>query len=147
MISIKRILKKKSHGLRRLIQKAYIGMHRKTAIHPSPKSPYQSECIGIFKKMLSHQGTILIVAPISSRIYMKNESQGIYIVIHGKTMEVINKVYKYMILLDEKSWGKVIEEFNCELEKRGGEFEAEMSKNVKNSLKTILKSIDQNEAE
>lgn len=142
---IKKIVKKKSHDAKRLIQKAYIGIRRKTAIPKDPKSPYHHECIGICRKMLDHKDTILLIAPISSKRYMKNEKYGIYVVFHGKTVEVINHVYNYTVPLDDKTWDLMIEDFNYELEERRKEFESEISKNIKHSLKTILKSMDQNE--
>ena len=142
---IRKIIEKKSHEVKRLIQRAYIGMHRKTAIPKNPKSPYHHECIGICRKMLDQKDTVLLIAPISSKRYMKNEKYGIYVIFHGRTVEVINHVYNYTVPLDDKTWDLMIEDFNYELEERRKEFEGEISKNIKHSLKTILKSMDQNE--
>ena len=142
---IRKIIEKKSHEVKRLIQRAYIGMHRKTAIPKNPKSPYHHECIGICRKMLDQKDTVLLIAPISSKRYMKNEKYGIYVIFHGRTVEVINHVYNYTVPLDDKTWDLMIEDFNYELEERRKEFEGEISRNIKHSLKTILKSMDQNE--
>lgn len=142
---IRKIIEKKSHEVKRLIQRAYIGMHRKTAIPKNPKSPYHHECIGICRKMLDQKDTVLLIAPISSKRYMKNERYGIYVIFHGRTVEVINHVYNYTVPLDDKTWDLMIEDFNYELEERRKEFEGEISRNIKHSLKTILKSMDQNE--
>ena len=73
---------------------------------------------------------------------MKNEKYGIYIIFHGRTIEVVNHVYNYTVPLDDKTWNTLIEEFNYELEERRKEFEEEISKNIKYSLKTILKTMD-----
>ena len=128
-----------------MIQKAYIEMHRKTALPKDPKSPYHNECISICRKMLEKKETVLLIAPISSKRYMKNEKYGIYVIFHGRTVEVINHVYNYTVPLDDKTWDLMIDDFNYELEERRKEFEGEISKNIKHSLKTILKSMDQNE--
>ena len=54
----------------------------------------------------------------------------------------MNHVYNYTVSLDDKTWNILIEEFNYELEERRKEFEDEISKNIKYSLKTILKTMD-----
>lgn len=143
MEKVKSLIDKKSHSLKRLIQKAYIGVHRKTAIPRDTKTPYYSECVNICRKLLEQKDTILLVAPISSKRYMKNEKYGIYVILHGRTIEVINHVYNYTVHVDEKTWGLIDDEFNYELEERRIQFETEINTNIKYSLKTILKSIDQ----
>lgn len=143
MESIKSLVDKKSHTLKRLIQKAYLGIHRKTSIPKDPKTPYYSECINICRKLLAQKDTTLLIAPISSKRYMKNERHGIYVVFHGRSIEVVNHVYNYTVHVDEKTWNMMIDDFNYELEERRIEFEGEISKNIKYSLKTILKSIDE----
>jgi hypothetical protein len=143
---IRKALEKKAHEFRRTVQKAYIGVHRKTAIPRDPKSPYHNECIGICRKMLENKETVLLVAPISSKRFMKNEKHGICVVFSGRTVEVVNHVYNYTVHLDEKTWDLMIEDFNYELESRRIQFESEISKNIKYSLKTILKSIEERDA-
>jgi hypothetical protein len=92
--------------------------------------------------MLESKETVLLIAPISSKRYMKNEKYGIYVVFHGRTIEVVNHVYNYTVALDDKTWDILIDEFNYELEDRRTEFEDEISKNIKHSLKTLLKTMD-----
>lgn len=139
---VKQAFEKKAHDFRRMVQKAYIEMHRKTALPKDRKTPYHNECIAICRKMLESKETILLIAPISSKRYMKNEKYGIYVIFHGRTIEVVNHVYNYTVPLDEKTWNILIEEFNYELEERRKEFEEEISTNIKYSLKTILKTMD-----
>jgi hypothetical protein len=142
MEAVKRLIKKKAHDLKRLIQKTYIGMHRKASLPKDLKNPYYNECINICRKLLEQKETILLIAPISSKRYMKNERYGIYVIFHGKTIEIINHVYNYTLSVDEKTWDSMIDDFNYELEERRIQFESEISTNIKYSLKTILKSID-----
>jgi hypothetical protein len=143
MEAVKRLINRKSHSLKRLIQRAYIGVHRKTSIPKDPKTPYYNECINICRKLLEQKDTILLIAPISSKRFMKNERYGIYVILYGKTIEIINHVYNYTVSVDEKTWDLMIDDFNYELEERRMQFETEISTNIKYSLKTVLKSIDQ----
>lgn len=143
MKGIRNLFREKAHQLKRLIQKFYLGVYKKTSVPKDPKTPYYTECVNICKKLLSQKDTILLIAPISSKRYIKNEKHGIYVVFYGKSIEVINHVYNYTIRLDEKTWESLIDEFNYELEERRIKFEDEISKNIRYSLKTILKSIEE----
>jgi len=142
MKPIKQALEKKAHEFRRTVQKAYIEVHRKTSLPRLPKSPYHNECLEICKKMLSNKDTVLLVAPISSRWYMKNDHFGIYVVLGKRTVEVINHVYNYTVPLDEETWKDVIDEFNKELEERRITMEKEISANIKYSLKNVIKGME-----
>ena len=44
---LKKTFEKKSHEFRRLVQKAYIGMHRRAALPRDTKSPYYNECVDL----------------------------------------------------------------------------------------------------
>ena len=72
-----------------------------------------------------------MIAPISSKRYMKNERYGIYVIFYGKTIEIINHVYNYTVHVDEKTWDLMIDDFNYELEERRMQFESEISTNIK----------------
>ena len=144
---IKKALERKTHEFRRLVQKAYIEMHRRTRVPKSPKAPYYNECIEICRRMLSDRDTILLIAPISSKRYMKNEKFGIYVIFNGRTVEVINHVYNYTVPVDDETWEKMMDDFNQELEDRKEEFEDEIAKNIKYSLKTILKTMTKKDEE
>jgi hypothetical protein len=135
------ILDKLSHSLKRTIQKSYIEFRRKTKIPEDSKSEYIHEFMAIHKKLIKNKETELLLAPISSKRYLKNEEFGITVVIYNRNAEIINHVYSYSIHLDDKSWSKVIREFNEELENRREEFEVEITANIKKSLKNILNSM------
>jgi hypothetical protein len=141
MGTIKKILEKNGHFLKRGIQKVYIDLKRKSS-PPDLRPPYYLECIKICEKLLKSKETILLVAPISSKRYMKNEKYGIYTIFHGRSIEVINHIYNYTIQIDDKTWDKLIQDFDCVLEERRIQFEGEINKNIKYSLKNILKTIE-----
>lgn len=135
------IFNKLIHSLKRIIQKSYIELRRKTKIPEEGRSEYIQEFMAIHKKLIKNKETELLFAPISFKRYLKNEEFGITVVISNRNAEIINHVYSYSIHLDEKSWSKVVREFNEELESRREEFEVEITSNIKNSLKNILNSM------
>jgi hypothetical protein len=135
------LLNNLTHSLKRTIQKSYIELRRKTQIPEEGRSEYIQEFMAIHKKLIKNKETELLLAPISSKRYLKNEEFGITVVIYNRNAEIINHVYSYSIHLDEKSWAKVVREFNEELENRREEFEVEITANIKKSLKNILNSM------
>ena len=136
------LIDKIQHSLKRIIQKSYIVLHRRTRIPEEGRSEYTQEFMSIHKKLIKDKETELLFAPISSKRYLKNEKFGITVVLHGRNAEIINHVYSYSIHLDTKSWEKVDREFNEELENRREEFEVEIKANIKKSLQNIINSID-----
>ena len=136
------LLDKLSHSLKRTIQKSYIEFRRKIKIPEEGRSEYTQEFMAIHKKLIKNKETELLLAPISSKRYLKNEKFGITVVLHGRNAEIINHVYSYSIHLDPKSWEKVDREFNEELENRREEFEVEIKANIKKSLQNIINSMD-----
>jgi hypothetical protein len=136
-----KFIDKLMHNLKRTIQKSYIELRRKTKIPEEPRSEYTYEFMAIHKKLIKDKETELLIAPISTKRYLKNEKFGITVVLHKRNAEIINHVYSYSIHLDEKSWEKVDREFNEEQERRSEEFEVEITANIKKSLKNILNSM------
>ena len=136
------LIDKIQHSLKRIIQKSYIVLHRRTRIPEEGRSEYTQEFMSIHKKLIKDKETELLFAPISSKRYLKNEKFGITVVLHGRNAEIINHVYSYSIHLDTKSWEKVDREFNEELENRREEFEVEIKANIKKSLQNIINSMD-----
>lgn len=128
------------HQFKRLIQKTYIRLHRKLSIIEE-KSQYENDCMRICKKLLESQSSILLLSPISNKRYIRNDEKQIYVIIQGRSVNIINHTYSYTIFLDEKANIKLVDLFNEEVEKRRAIFENEMISNVKHSLQSIIKNI------
>lgn len=139
---MKSISNKITHSAKRIFQRIYIGIHRKMTVETEPKSPYYLECIKVCSKLLNCKETILLIAPISFKRHIKNEKYGIYVSVHGRSIEVTNHVYSYNVQLDPKTLEQITKDFDLELEKRTLQFEEEISRNIKHSLKIILKNIE-----
>lgn len=83
------------------------------------------------------------MAPISGKRFVKNEKMGIYVILEGRSVKVINHIYSYSVVLSEKTQNKLISFYDDEIEKRRIEFEKEITANTKHSLKNILVEIDE----
>ena len=136
----------KIHSVKRWIQKNYIRFHRKLIdIEDAEKKKYDQRdgILRIAKKLIKANESILLMAPISGKRFVKVEKMGIYIIIEGHSVKVINHIYSYNVYLREKHWSELTSFYDNEIEKRRMEFEAEITSNIKHSLKNILTEIDE----
>jgi hypothetical protein len=138
------------HNFRRWIQRSYIQIYRKFYLlqvgNTEEELANDSESVQICRKLIQAEDSVLLMAPLSEKRYLKNERLGIYIIIQGSVVQVINHIYSYTVVLSEKSKVKLVKYYDDAIEKRRQEFEKEITSNVKHSLKTILSEILDDEA-
>lgn len=83
--------------------------------------------------------TKLTIAPLSNKRFIKNDEKNMFIVIHNRTISLVNHVYGYNVFIDNtKLYDDVIFLFDSELEKIRQQLEDEINGNIKHSLKVIL---------
>jgi hypothetical protein len=105
------------------------------------KSSHGKECFTICQKLISNPESELIVSPLTAKRYIKNDESSIFVIIQGRTVQIINHIYSYSIHLDEKMYERVIATFNHEQEKRCLKLESEVEVNIKHSLKNIISNL------
>lgn len=133
------------HLIKRWIQKNYIRFYRKFVdLDGIDKQKYdhEIEALQICKKLIKTNESILLMAPISGKRFVKNEKMGIYVILEGRGVKVINHIYSYNVILGDKAWNKLLSFYDEEIERRRMEFEREITSNIKHSLKNILQEID-----
>ena len=105
------------------------------------KSSHGKECFTICQKLICNPESELIVSPLTSKRYIKNDESSIFVIIQGRTVQIINHIYSYSIHLDDKTHERVIATFNHEQEKRCIKLESEAEVNIKHSLKNIINNL------
>lgn len=133
------------HLIKRWIQRNYIRFYRKFVdLDGIDKQKYdhEIEALQICKKLIKTNESILLMAPISGKRFVKNEKMGIYVILEGRGVKVINHIYSYNVILGDKAWNKLLSFYDEEIESRRMEFEREITSNIKHSLKNILEEID-----
>jgi hypothetical protein len=128
------------HKLKRFIQKSTIKAIR-VSTPPQEKSEYERDAINICKRLIAKPESLLLLTPISSKRYIKNDASGIIVILEGRSIKVINHVYSYVVFLEDKSWYQLTSLFDNEVESRREEFEKEITANIRHSLQTIYKNI------
>ncbi len=132
------------HNFRRSVQRFYISAYRMANPEfTQERSAHEMECISICKKLIKMEDSILLMTPLTDKRFIKNEKMGIYVIMEKYNVQVINHIYSYSITLGDKSWGKLIDFYNQEIEKRRNQFESEIRSNIKHSLKNILHDIEE----
>jgi hypothetical protein len=99
------------------------------------------ECLAICQKLINNPETDLYVSPLSAKKYIKNDESKIFIILQGRTVQIINHVYSYSILADDRVWEKIMDTFNKEQERRCLKLESEIYVNIKQSLKNISNNL------
>lgn len=131
-----------NHKLKRQLQKISLKFYRMLKSEIVVKNKYQLDAIKIFRSLLYSPETLVLISPLSNKRYLKNDKKGLTIILDGNSVNIINHVYSYSVVLDDSNVTKVVDMFNQEVERRRNEFEKEITSNIKHSLKTILNKIE-----
>lgn len=124
-----------------LLFKFYLRLKEKFDPTPPPKEE-EIFCVEICKKLIPKSTSKLTIAPLSNKKYIKNDEQDMFIVIHERTISLINHVYSYNVYIEnDKLFNEVINFFDKELEDRRMILEDEIRSNIKHSLKSILDKV------
>lgn len=92
----------------------------------------------ICRKLISHPDSIFLIAPLSHKRYIKNDSLGVFIVLSNNRINITNHVYNYDVNLSQTISDKLNNIFDRKVEALRLEFETEIKSQIKHSLTTIL---------
>lgn len=130
------------HAFKRFLQKMAIEINRKTDVARIVREENSKEYLLICKKAIEKPDSELIVSPLTSKIYVKNDELQIMIIMRHKNIQIINHIYSYNTVVDEYTWKDIMEIFNQEKERRCVELEKKAKSNIKHSLKNIITNLD-----
>lgn len=132
-----------THRLRRFIQRVYIGIYNKLNFSNRDEEVDENsdECLQICRRLILRQDSLLLIAPLSEKRYVKNEAFSIFIIIQNHTVQIINHTYSYKVVLTEKDQKKISRIYDSAIEERRLNFENEIKSNIKHSLKNIIEEI------
>ena len=126
----------------RILYKIFLTLKEK--FDPTPPLPQEELItIEICKKLISNPKSKLTYAPLSSKRFIHNSEQDMYIVLHAHTINLINHVYSYSIYLsNHDAYVEIVETFDSVLDKERLKLEDEIKNNIQHSLESILKKLD-----
>jgi len=125
----------------KLMYKIYLYLQDKF----DPKPPITEEekfCLKIVKKLIENESSVLTLAPLSQKRFIKNDELRMFIMIENMVINIINHIYSYTLVIeDTDAYKEIISEFDNKLDTIRISLETEFRMNIQNSLKNILESI------
>jgi len=127
------------HRVKRHLQRLGVKVLRLIDIDKNePHSQYENECIPICKLLVKDPNTKLVVSPLSNKRYIEGENGEIYITIETHQLTIVNHQYSYNIDIQGKTYDRIKNIFDIEVDNRCKNYEKEIFFNIQNSLKEIL---------
>jgi hypothetical protein len=117
-----------------------IYLYLRDKFNPKPIISDEEKCaVEIAKNLINLEDSILYIAPISNKLFIRHDKKNIYVVIDVRNILIINHIYSYSIYIEsDELYSTLIDFFNQTLEKKRDDFEKEIKKNIQHSLKNIL---------
>ena len=128
----------------RLKLKFYIWTKKPSSMVPTYQEEshkYEKTCFKICLKVIGHNDTEFMIAPMSDKRYLKNDAMGIFITMTDHRIEITNHVYNYNVKLFNRDWQRITYIFDTEADKRRIDYENEINSQITNSLHSILERI------
>ena len=125
----------------RLMFRVYLYLKNKF----DPKPPITEEerfCTEITKKLIEKDNSVLTLAPLSQKRFIKNDELSMFIMIDNRVINIINHIYSYTLVIeDSDSYQEILSNFDNKLDSIRISLETEFRTNIQSSLKNILDSI------
>jgi hypothetical protein len=125
---------------RKLWLKFLIRMNRKI----QPKVNFddnEKTASSICRKLINHEDSKFLIAPLSQKRYIKNETLQMFVIIQGDRINITNHIYNYDITISLQMGEKLGRLFDNKVEESRMKFEKEMHSQVQHSLKKILEKL------
>lgn len=98
-------------------------------------------CTAICRKLINHENSKFLIAPLSGKRYIKNVVLGLFIVLDDRKISITNHVYHYDVVLSQRDWDKLVISYDNKTEKLNDEVENEIKSQIVHSLSSILEKI------
>lgn len=105
-------------------------------------SSYEKTCFKICLKLISSPDSDFMIAPMSSKRYIRNNKFEMFVTMDYGRIEITNHVFNYNVKLSDRDWQRLTFIFDTETEKRRLETEQEVSSQIKNSLQHVLEKLE-----
>lgn len=130
------------HKIKRFFQKIGIRIIRSFFQYNRERlTPTQLDASIIFRKLILNSDTDVLISPISGKYYLKNVNKNILIVMSESNISIINHIFGYDVSIPSHLHDKLKIIFEEEVEKRRRDMEEEYRKNIRHSLKQVLKGL------
>lgn len=98
-------------------------------------------CITICKKLINHPDSKFLIAPLSNKRYIKNQTLDLFIVLEDTQISITNHLYHYDVSIPNQEWKKITNRYDYKTEKIRQDYENEMKSQIVHSLSSILDKV------
>ena len=123
---------------KRLCLRIYLRFKSISRTNMSSVDANEIKSSAICRKLIAHPDSTFLIAPLSQKRYIKNDSLGVFIVLSNNRINITNHVYNYDVNLNQTISDKLNGIFDKKVEALRLEFETEIKSQIKHSLTTIL---------
>ena len=109
--------------------------------HEEEITPYEKVCFKICLKLINHSDSEFMIAPVSNKKYIKNDTLKIFLSFIDNKVELTNHVYHYEVRLSQRDWVRLNYIYDRETEKRRVNMETQVNSQIKTSLYDVLRNI------
>jgi hypothetical protein len=129
--------------LKKLYSKFIIWSQKKIKANQRTKDENVRICVSICRKLIKHESSKFVIAPISGKKYIKNKELGLFVILDGGKVSITNHVYHYDVFLEFKEWESVMRMYDARTEKEIQVYENEIKSQIEVSLSTIFNKVSE----
>ena len=130
--------------MKKFFKKLWIKIFLKVLNRVSPTVEFdenEKTSASICRKLINHQDSKFLIAPLSQKRYIKNETLQMFVVLQDDRINITNHIYNYDIAVPSQMTQKLNRMFDNKVEEARLKFEKEMHSQVQHSLKKILEKL------
>jgi hypothetical protein len=130
--------------MKKFFKKLWIKIFLKVLNRVSPSIEFdenEKTSASICRKLINHQDSKFLIAPLSQKRYIKNEVLQMFVVLQDDRINITNHIYNYDITVPSQMTHKLNRMFDNKVEEARLKFEKEMHSQVQHSLKKILEKL------
>jgi hypothetical protein len=131
---ILRLYKRFKIRLRKLGRSSALKSYEEVELH-------EKTAFKICVKLISHKDSDFMIAPMSNKRYIINESLNLFIILDFGRIEITNHVFHYDVVLSKRDNERIMYLYDTEVEKRRLNTERVVKSNIKNTLDKVYEEI------
>ncbi len=102
---------------------------------------HEKTAFKICVKLISHKDSDFMIAPMSNKRYIINETLNLFIILDFGRIEITNHIFHYDVMLSKRDNERVMYLYDIEVEKRRINTEKMVKSNIKNTLDRVYEEI------
>lgn len=126
---------------KRLIKRIYVkwalSSRYKMFNHIEQMDTTTKTSLSICRRLINHDSSKFLIAPLSGKRYIKNEEVDLFIIIYDNHLSITNHVYHYDVVLNQREMDKINFMYDNKTERIRQQFENEIMGQINSSLQSI----------